>query len=110
MTTRSALVLLAAAAACNSGPKTDPRYPPQPPGCDVKLFRGKVVSLTYDDIGRVVSICGIDISPESCLKELKNQTCKLGGDIVYDVPEEPLKPSPDKIKFTGRVAHTRQAK
>jgi hypothetical protein len=95
------LVVIAVLASCGGGPKTDPRYPPRPDGCDVKVFRGKVSGITYDDIGHVDSICGTDVGPEACLVELKN--------IVYDVPDEPNKPSPDKIRYTGRVAHTRTA-
>jgi hypothetical protein len=91
---------------CGSS-KNDARYPSLPEGCHVELFRGKVTGLVYDDIGRVDSICGMDIGNERCLLELKKQTCKLGGDIVYDVPDEPEKPSPDKMRYTGRVAHTR---
>jgi len=109
MNQASTLVVIAVLASCGGGPKTDPRYPPRPDGCDVKVFRGRVAGITYDDIGRVDSICGTDLGPEECLKELKKQTCKLGGDIVYDVPDEPLTPSPDKIRYTGRVAHTRAA-
>jgi len=30
------------------------------------------------------------------MTELKNQACKLGGDVIYDVPYEPEKPSPDQ--------------
>jgi hypothetical protein len=104
------VAVLLALASCGGGPKTDPRYPPQPAGCPVQLFRGKIKSMPYDDIGGVDAICGTDIGVEECLKELKNQTCKLGGDLVYDVPDEPSKPSPDKVRFTGRVAHTRAAK
>jgi hypothetical protein len=100
---------LAAIASCGGGPKTDPRYPPRPEGCDVKVFRGKVTGIPYDDIGHVDAICGNDLGPDVCLQELKNQSCKLGGDIVYDVPDEPDKPSPDKMRYTGRVAHTRVA-
>jgi hypothetical protein len=103
------LVCAIALLASCGGPKTDPRYPPRPDNCEVQLFRGKVAGITYDDIGHVDSICGSDLGPEECLKELKRQTCKLGGDIVYDVPDEPSKPSPDKIAYTGRVAHTRGA-
>ena|SRR5215831_16939447 len=97
-------------ASCGGGHAVDSRYPPRPEGCQVKLFYGKVQGLTYDDIGRADAICSLDITQESCLEELKNQTCKLGGDLVYDVPEEPTKPTPDKIRFIGRVAHTRAAK
>lgn len=103
------LVGIAVLSSCGGGSKGDPRYPARPEGCDVKVFRGKVSGITYDDIGHVDAICGNDVGPEECLKELKNQTCKLGGDIVYDVPDEPEKPSPDKMKYTGRVAHTRVA-
>ena len=88
--------------------RLDPHYPPRPEGCDVKVFHGKVAGIVYDDIGRVDSICGNDMTRDQCIaEELKNQTCKLGGDLVYDVPEEPPTPSPDKIRFAGRVAHTR---
>jgi hypothetical protein len=105
---KKALLLIAlAAASCGGGTKSDPRYPPRAAGCDVKVFHGKVAGITYDDIGHVDAICGTDVGPEGCLAELKNQTCKLGGDIVYDVPDEPNRPAPDKISYTGRVAHTR---
>ncbi|HMI83868.1 MAG TPA: hypothetical protein VK550_07220 [Polyangiaceae bacterium] len=103
------MLVIAVLASCGGSAKTDARYPPRPEGCDVKVFRGKVAGITYDDIGHVDSICGSDLGPEACLAELKNQTCKLGGDIVYDVPDEPNQPSPDKISYTGRVAHTRTA-
>ena len=97
-------------AACGGGSKGDARYPERPKGCDVKLFHGKVVGSAYDDIGRVDAICGTDLGVEACLTELKDQSCKLGGDIVYDVPSDPDKPSPDKVRYTGRVAHSRAAR
>jgi hypothetical protein len=106
-------ILVAAAsllAACGGGAKGDARYPERPKGCDVKLFHGKVIGAVYDDIGRVDAICGTDIGVEACMTELKDQSCKLGGDIVYDVPNDPEKPSPDKVRYTGRVAHTRAAR
>jgi hypothetical protein len=30
----------------------------------------------------VSAVCGDDIADEKCLRELKDQTCKLGGDVV----------------------------
>lgn len=103
------LVVLTFAACGGGGAKTDSRYPERPKGCDVKTFHGKVAGIKYDDIGRVDAICGKDLGETACITELKDQACKLGGDIVYDVPEDPETPSPDKVKFTGRVAHTRAA-
>jgi hypothetical protein len=104
-----ALVVMAVLASCGGGAKTDPRYPARPDNCEVKVFHGKVAGIPYDDIGHVDSICGSDIGPVECLNELKRQSCKLGGDIVYDVPDDPDKPAPDKLRYTGRVAHTRVA-
>jgi hypothetical protein len=103
-------VLLVLLASCGGKPAGDPRFPSRPEGCEVKLFHTKVEGLSYEDIGRVDAICSNDVTADSCLAELKNQACKLGGDIVYDVPEDPPRPSPDKVRFTGRVAHTRARK
>jgi hypothetical protein len=109
MTKTIALQAVLLLAACGGNAKFDPHYPPRPAGCDVKVFHGKVAGIVYDDIGRVDSICSNDMGRDQCVTELKNQTCKLGGDIVYDVPDEPEKPAPDKMRYTGRVAHTRIA-
>jgi hypothetical protein len=104
---KKTLVLFCLVASCGGNAKFDPHYPPRPEGCDVKLFHGKVAGIVYDDIGRVDAICGNDLGPDQCIAELKKQTCKLGGDIVYDVPYEAEKPGPDKVRYTGHVAHTR---
>jgi hypothetical protein len=98
-------------ASCGGGKSaSDARYPKRPPGCSLKVFHIRAQGVAFDDIGRVDAICSTDISYEDCLAELKNQACKLGGDILYDVPDEPSRPSPDKNKLTGRVAHSRAAK
>jgi hypothetical protein len=96
--------------ACSGGAKTDPRYPPRAAGCEVQIFNAKIPgSIKYDDLGRVDAICGNDISEKDCLRELQDQACKLGGDLLYDVPTEPARPSPDKVKYNARAAHTRIA-
>jgi hypothetical protein len=101
------LSLTVAILSCASHKKTDPRYPPQPVGCKVMIFRGPVAStVAYDNIGRVDMICGELIPDSDCLRGLMDEACKLGGDILYDVLA-PTKPAPDKIKYDGRVAHTR---
>jgi hypothetical protein len=105
-----AIALMALLVSCGGKAPLDSRYPPLSKGCDVKLFHTRVEGMKFDDIGRVDAICTTDIAYDDCLVELKNQACKLGGDIVYDVPEEPNHPSPDKVRFTGHVAHSRAAK
>jgi len=105
------LLLLVAAASCAGPPKGDPRYPPQPAGCPVKIFRGPVPSMiAHDGIGQVDAICGDRIPESDCMRELMDQACKLGGDILYDVMMTPDRPAPDKLKYVGRVSHTRIAK
>jgi hypothetical protein len=104
---KKAFALICLVVSCGGNAKIDPHYPPRPEGCDVKLFHGKVDGIVYDNIGHVDSICSEDMGRDKCIVELKNQTCKLGGDIVYDVPSDPEKPSPDKMRYTGHVAHTR---
>jgi hypothetical protein len=97
--------------ACGGGTKTDPRYPPRDAGCQMQVFIGKIPQglPKYDDLGRVDAICGSDISQKDCLRELQDQACKLGGDLLYDVPDQPARPSPDKVRYEARVAHTRAA-
>jgi hypothetical protein len=104
--------LVAFVASCGGGGKShrDARYPERPPGCSLMVFHIRAQGVAFDDIGRVDAICGTDISYENCLGELKNQACKLGGDILYDVPDEPDRPSPDKNRLTGHVAHSRPGK
>jgi hypothetical protein len=103
----AAATLAAAFASCGGGPKTDPRYPARADNCDVKVFRGKVSGMTYDDIGHVDSICGSDLGPQACLDELKRQTCKLGGDIVYAWPTRAsLPPAPPRRRLKDRPGST----
>ncbi len=104
--TLGSIMSLAVLAACGGADKPS-RFPTRPAGCDVKMFHGKVSGLAYDDIGHADAICGNDLGLEACMTELKNQACKLGGDLIYDVPYEPEKPSPDKVRLTARVAHSR---
>lgn len=102
-------LLAAALVSCGSPKKTDPRYPPRPVGCRVMIFRGPVAStVSYDNVGKADVICGELVADSDCLRGLMDEACKLGGDIVYDV-FAPSKPAPDKVKYEGRVAHTRIA-
>ena len=104
-----ALVLVASAATafgCGA-PEKEGRYPKRPEGCDVKVFP-ESPTMPTDNIGTVDAICGDDISNDACLQTLKDQVCKLGGDVVWGVSDVPSV-SLGKKKLSGRAAHTKTA-
>jgi hypothetical protein len=45
-----------------------------------------------------------------CLQRLRNAACRMGGDLLYDVPKTALRPTEQGMAFRGRVAHTRAAR
>ncbi len=101
----SFVVAVVMLAACGSATPVDPRYPPRPEGCDVKLFHD-VPSMPTDNLGPVRARCGEDVAGGDCMRTLLDEACKLGGDVVWGVPEAPEK-SNGKILWSGRAAHTR---
>jgi hypothetical protein len=66
-------------------------------------------TMRTDNLGTVNAFCADSLSKEDCMRELKDQTCKLGGDVVWGVSDEPAKIG-DKIRYSGRAAHTHVAK
>ena len=110
---RSALALVLPVAiaalalvACGA-PEKEGRYPKRPEGCAVQVFN-ESPSMPTDNIGSVDAICGEDISNDACLQTLKDQVCKLGGDVVWGVADAPSI-SLGKKKLSGRAAHTKTA-
>jgi hypothetical protein len=99
----TALVLLAA---CAGGPPTDPRYPPREEGCDVKVFEDVPSSPTHN-LGSVQARCDESVAEPDCLRQLKDEACKLGADVLWGVPPKPDRKS-GKIYFYGRAAHTKK--
>jgi hypothetical protein len=92
--------------ACGA-PEKEGKYPKRPEGCDVAVFPESPTTPT-DNIGPVDATCGDDISNDDCLRTLKDQTCKLGGDVVWGVPATPTLAN-GKKKLSGRAAHTKTA-
>jgi hypothetical protein len=108
---RSTLAVLASAFAfvvlgCGAAEKPG-RYPKRPEGCDVRVFP-ESPTMPTDNIGSVDAICGDDISDAACLQTLKDEVCKLGGDIAWGVDDKPSM-SLGKKKLSGRAAHTKTA-
>lgn len=93
---------------CPAAPDKDARFPARKEGCDVAVFP-ESPSMPTDNIGPVTAICGADVSNDDCLRTLKDETCKLGGDVVWGVADTPSL-SLGKKKLAGRAAHTKTGK
>jgi hypothetical protein len=89
-------------AACGGG-SSKSKYPEKPAGCEVAVLRDGAPPYPTENIGPVSSECSDRISKEDCLRELQDQVCKLGGDVVWQVPEKPRAEN-EKIYWSGRAA------
>lgn len=88
--------------ACGGGGHSS-RYPPRPEGCDVQLFPGPPPMRTAN-IGPVRAACDDRLSEAECVRELKDQACRLGADLVWGVA--PPAYEDRKQLLSGRAAHT----
>jgi hypothetical protein len=102
---RVAIVVAAAVGvvACGGGP-SDARYPKRADGCDVALYRD-IPTVPSDNIGSVHAACDESVTPDDCVRTLKDQVCRLGGDVVWGVDEPEHKDG--KVHYNGRAAHTK---
>jgi hypothetical protein len=98
------LPVVALSLGCGSPPPPS-LYPPRPPGCDVQILRNAPSSPTIN-IGTTRARCATDIARDECIRELKDQVCKLGGDLVWGVSDAPRLVD-DKNEWSGRAAHSK---
>ena len=77
---------------------------PRARGCTVMVF-ADAPPMATENIGPVAALCDQDDTRDVCLRELEDQTCQLGGDVLWQV-EGPA-PQGNKQRMTGRAAHTR---
>jgi hypothetical protein len=96
-------VVLLCATECSSEPAKPAKYPPRQPGCEVQVF-DEAPSYRTDNIGPVSASCDESVSDADCLRELKDQACKLGADTVWGVSDDQTKQAGRK-KLFGRAAH-----
>lgn len=111
---RIVLVIVASASAvvcgCASSGTTNARYPRRPPGCELSVYHTTVPGVpAWDDLGVAEAVCNIGVPVAECLRMLRAEACRLGGDILYNVPRKPFRPRDQVMQFRGQVAHTRQA-
>jgi ribosomal protein S18 acetylase RimI-like enzyme len=105
----AAAAALSMAAACSGGSGRDPRYPRRAPGCELAIYH-ELPSGAWDDIGLVEVDCYLDESDIACLGRLRTEACRMGGDIVYNVPRKALRPVERGMIYRAKVAHTRGMK
>jgi len=90
-------------AACGGG-AGDARFPGRPDGCEVKVYP-QTPETKVENIGPVSAHCGEDVAESDCLRTLKDQVCKLGGDVVWGVGDPEHRDG--KAHYYGRAAHTK---
>ena len=92
---------------CGGGKSGEPasRFPAREEGCNVELDHDAPMRPTVN-IGPVSANCDETVAEADCLRTLKDQACKLGGDIVWGVPMEPVRKNGHQ-QWSGRAAHTK---
>ena len=73
-------------------------------GCDVRVFTDAPPMRT-ENIGPVAASCTENDTRDACLRELEDQVCFLGGDVLWQVEGPAL--HGDKQRLSGRAAHTK---
>jgi hypothetical protein len=106
----SAVVLAVVAASCSGSAPRDARYPRRPPGCALQIFNGMPEMKVWDDIGLLQVDCYLDESEVTCLNRMRTEACRMGADIVYNVPKKALRPIERGMLYRVQVAHTRETK
>lgn len=118
---RSALLalLVLGSAACRTAGAPSPqaagdgpvKYPRRATGCDIAVYHTAVPGTeVWDDLGIAEVGCHVSLPMGQCLAMLKAEGCRLGGDMLYNVPRSPLRPSDQVMVLRGQVAHTRSGK
>ena len=81
---------------------------PRERGCGVQVFDNSPPGAP-ENIGPVIALCNEDDSREVCLRELQDQVCLQGGDVLWEVDGPMLIGTENgrRQRMRGRAAHTR---
>lgn len=104
-----AATLAAVALTCASAHNPNAaKYPPRGHGCKVRIFNGPAPDVKeWDDLGIARVDCPLDLGRLQCRERLREAACRMGGDLLYDVPKKPDRPSEQAMIYMGHVAHTK---
>ncbi|WP_394833578.1 hypothetical protein LVJ94_44435 [Pendulispora rubella] len=101
----AALVVLALVACGGARQDAGSKYPAREEGCTVELFHDAPTKPS-ENIGPVSASCDETVAEADCLRTLKDQACKLGGDMVWGVATEPVRKN-GRQQWSGRAAHSK---
>jgi hypothetical protein len=81
---------------------------PRERGCPVRTFAG-APPMPTENIGPVVALCAEEDTREACERELADQACLLGGDVVWQIEGPTLEATSNgtRQRMRGRAAHTK---
>jgi hypothetical protein len=81
---------------------------PRGRGCAVRVFTG-APPMPTENIGPVTALCAEDDPPEACERELEDQACRLGADVLWQVdgPTPEATSNGRRQRMHGRAAHTK---
>lgn len=103
--------LAAVASTCATGGNGNAaKYPPRGHNCSVRVYNTPTPGVKeWDDLGIAHVDCPLDLGRIQCLRRLREEACRMGGDLLYDVPKRPARPSEQGMVYVGHVAHSRAA-
>lgn len=83
------------------------KYPQRGGGCEIALYHTAIPgAAVWDDLGVAEVSCHVNMSLSQCAQLLKAEACRMGGDMIYNVPRTPLRPHDQVVVLRGQVAHT----
>jgi hypothetical protein len=86
------------------------KYPPRGRRCSIRVYNTPTPGVKeWDDLGIARVECPLDVGRVQCMGRLREAACRMGGDILYDVPKRGTRPGEQAMVFMGHVAHTRAA-
>jgi hypothetical protein len=101
---------LLALCACAATSASTRKYPARRPGCKLAVYATAAPPLAaWDDIGIAQIGCYLDEGETACLHRLRTEACRMGGDIIYNVPARASRPGEREMTMRAQVAHTRAA-
>lgn len=103
-----AALLVACGGAGGGKSRTQADFPPRPRNCPVEVLESSPTVPTQN-IGTAVARCTADIDDAACMRQLQDEVCALGGDVVWGVSMPPKVVEGGK-QLSGRAAKRRPAK